>query len=236
MKILTRTSSRGAPFAASHFHVDLRLLLGFSASLSMIGVAAWSYFLVPEWEENKRVCLYAVLLYALLSAAQYASSRAQGETIFEGHRSHAETGARETLVIQSPAKIPKARYLPADSAEARTARLLPGTTVSSSSSNTDANAQSKKAERPVCIPPQYSLAISYTRTSGGSVVAKQSGSSTSSSSSSGSGASAGQKKQSKAERDALPLGHFGEWFTAEGEFKEAIFEERLRGVIDKVIG
>lgn len=36
--------------------------------------------------------------------------------------------------------------------------------------------------------------------------------------------------------DRVTLGHLGEWFTGEGEFVEAVFEERLVGMLQKAWG
>jgi signal peptidase complex subunit 2 len=221
-QILTRASPAGEPFKASHIHTDVRLVLGFTAAIIMISVFAWSYFVEKEWEANKTVCAYAVGAYMLLSAGQMASSHIQGDVIFDGIRRSEKGGKSETLQVKSPQKVPKAKYLPADSVEAKTLRLLPGTSLSSS-----AEKSSTGVPRPVCIPPQYSLAFSYTSTtSDGKRLVKESGS--------GTGPMNG-KKRTTAD-DAIPLGHFGEWFTEEGEFRQDVFEERLRGALNKVIG
>lgn len=50
------------PFRASHFHTDLRLVLGFTAATIMIGATVWAYFIEPEWEKNKGPCGIAVIM------------------------------------------------------------------------------------------------------------------------------------------------------------------------------
>ncbi|PWN24266.1 hypothetical protein BCV69DRAFT_280156 [Microstroma glucosiphilum] len=53
------------------------------------------------------------------------------------------------------------------------------------------------------VPPRYSLQVEYTRRSNGG------------------------KSLLRRVKQSVDMGHFGEWFTEEGEFVEAIFEQKL---------
>ncbi|WFD26497.1 hypothetical protein MNAN1_001480 [Malassezia nana] len=64
--------------------------------------------------------------------------------------------------------------------------------------------------RPILKPPSYELLVQYTRTTQGRVLAKREG--------------------------RIPIGHFGEWFTEEGEFMESIFRQRLVQGLQKLLG
>lgn len=59
----TTTSPQSQPFTSSHFHTDLRLILGFTAAAVMIGTSAWAYFLETDWQKNKVPCGIAVLMW-----------------------------------------------------------------------------------------------------------------------------------------------------------------------------
>ncbi|EPQ30556.1 uncharacterized protein PFL1_02081 [Pseudozyma flocculosa PF-1] len=126
-------------FKASHFHTDLRLALGYTAAVVMIGTTLWAYFIEKEWENNKRACGFAVAVYAVLSAVQAVDSYLQGNTIFVGKRrmlsKRIET---ENLKIVSPAlgRSQETEYL-------------------------------SREGKPVLAPPNYSLKIDYTRKSNG---------------------------------------------------------------------
>lgn len=58
-QILTR-SPHG--FKANHFHTDLRIVLGYTAAIVMIGTSAWAWKIEPEWKNNKLGCLIAVVV------------------------------------------------------------------------------------------------------------------------------------------------------------------------------
>ncbi|KDN41856.1 hypothetical protein K437DRAFT_258079 [Tilletiaria anomala UBC 951] len=197
------------PFTASHVHTDVRLALGFTGSIIMIACAAWSYLVEPEWSVNKGPTLYCVALFAILSGLQMLSSHLQGDTIVLCKRRTTTNGIvqTETLRVRSAPTLPKPKLYNAGSAEARTARLLPGTSITSDSATA-------KTARPVCIPPVYALSFSYTQTSNGGKTLV---------------------KQSDSGNESIPLGHFGEWFTQNGDFREEIFEERLRGALAKIM-
>lgn len=66
--------------------------------------------------------------------------------------------------------------------------------------------------RPTLIPPQYALDVKYERTSnaGKNVLVKK--------------------------NDRVVLGHFGEWFTEDGEFVEPIFQQRLYSSLQRIFG
>lgn len=69
----------------------------------------------------------------------------------------------------------------------------------------------QEGAKPVCVPPVYSLRVRYARTSnGGKTLLKQA-------------------------EQPFTLGHLGEWFAADGEFLEHVFEQRLRGALAKMI-
>lgn len=98
------TSQPFPPFKASHFHTDLRLVLGFVASAVMIGTSAWAYLIEKDWEKNKYPCGIAVVMYVariltiisdadltgrsylILSGISSFDSYRQGHTIFIGKR------------------------------------------------------------------------------------------------------------------------------------------------------
>ncbi|PWN47945.1 hypothetical protein IE53DRAFT_389892 [Violaceomyces palustris] len=129
------------PFKASHFHTDLRLVLGFTASAVMIGVCVWSYFVEKDWEKNKKPCGIAVVIYVVLSAIQTLDSYMQGSKIFEGKRKTVSKRIEtERLSISSPS-LPKAVIKP------------------------PAGGTLAKGEKPTLIPPAYTLKIDYTRKS-----------------------------------------------------------------------
>ncbi|KAJ1024116.1 hypothetical protein NDA16_002955 [Ustilago loliicola] len=97
-----------APFKVSHFHADLRLVLGFTASAIMIGTSIWAYFVEKEWSRNKQPCAIAVVIYVILSAIQMGDSYLQGNTIFTGTRKMLSNRIEtEQLIISSPS-LPKA--------------------------------------------------------------------------------------------------------------------------------
>lgn len=50
------------PFKASHFHTDLKLMLGFLSSTVMIGTCAWAYLVEKDWQKNKIPCGIAVVV------------------------------------------------------------------------------------------------------------------------------------------------------------------------------
>lgn len=50
------------PFKASHFHTDLRLALGFTASAVMIGTSIWAYLVEKDWNKNKMPSAIAVIM------------------------------------------------------------------------------------------------------------------------------------------------------------------------------
>ncbi|KAN0064970.1 hypothetical protein ACQY0O_002028 [Thecaphora frezii] len=128
-----------SPFTASHFHGDLRLLLGFVASVIMIGTTLWAYFIEKEWEKNKFACGVAVATYTVLSAIQAIDSYWQGNTIFVGKRKMLSKRIEtESLKIVSPA-LPRATKKP----------------------------NATKDGKPVLEPPVYSVQIDYTRKSNG---------------------------------------------------------------------
>lgn len=221
-QILTGNTSSGkvGAFQANHIQTDVRLALGFASSFAIIGVSVWSYFIETDWSKNKTLTLYCVLFYALASGLQALSSYVQGTAIFDGTRTTPE-GSAERLIISSAKELPKPTLLPGTSAEARTTRLIPGTSLTNST-----------GDRPVCVPPAYALSFDYTKTSSSGQSVKKS---------SGSGKDAFSKTavtkagKQEAQTNAISLGHLGEWFTEEGEFRQDIFEERLRGVVAKVI-
>lgn len=62
----------------------------------------------------------------------------------------------------------------------------------------------------IITPPVYSLKVDYTRTSNGG------------------------KSLIRRAQDTVKVGHFGEWFTEEGEFVEELFEERLIGALNEI--
>lgn len=66
--------------------------------------------------------------------------------------------------------------------------------------------------RPMLIPPQYALDVKYERTSnaGKNVLVKK--------------------------NDRVVLGHFGEWFTEDGEFVESVFQQRLYSSLQRIFG
>ncbi|CAO1625482.1 unnamed protein product [Sympodiomycopsis kandeliae] len=91
------------PFKASHFHTDLRLVLGYVSSTVVIGVSLWSYFIEKQWNKNKYFTALAVGSYIVVSGIQALDSYIQGDKIFTGKRktlsSRIET---EYLSISSP--------------------------------------------------------------------------------------------------------------------------------------
>lgn len=123
-----------APFEVSHFHTDLRLVLGFTASAIMIGTSIWAYFVEKEWKRNKQACAIAVVIYILLSGIQMADSYLQANNIFTGTRQKAsDRVVTERLTIAS-APLPKAT-----------------------------KNQSKTIDgKPILTPPAYTLQIDYT--------------------------------------------------------------------------
>lgn len=125
------------PFRVSHFHADLRLVLGFAASAIMIGTSVWAYFVKKEWSKNKQGCAIAVIVYVILSAIQLVDSYMQGNTIFTGTRkllsNRIET---EHLRIASP-PLPKATK--------KGSRAANG--------------------KPILTPPAYTLEFDYKRKS-----------------------------------------------------------------------
>lgn len=74
---------------------------------------------------------------------------------------------------------------------------LPKPTISATISASDGSSSSK------IVPPVYTLGIEYSRRS-----------------------NAGKSLLGRVQ-EKITLGHLGEWFTEEGEFVEAIFEEKL---------
>ncbi|UZJ55393.1 hypothetical protein CBS101457_004713 [Exobasidium rhododendri] len=134
------------PFKASHFHTDLRLLLGFLGSAIMIGTSAWAYLVEKEWEKNKYPCGVAVVIYLTLSGIQFMDSYRQGHTIFVGKRKMlAKRIETERLLIASP-PLPKAQT----------------------------SATPSKDGKRWTTPPLYSLDIEYTRkTNGGKSLLRQ---------------------------------------------------------------
>lgn len=132
------TKAQGfAPFKVSHFHTDLRLVLGFVASAIMIGTSIWAYFVEKEWKRNKQACAIAVVIYILLSGIQMVDSYLQGNLIFSGTRKTTSDPTEiESLTIASP-PLPKA---------------------------TKSNSQTS-AGQAILTPPAYTLQIDYTRKS-----------------------------------------------------------------------
>ncbi|SYW83753.1 uncharacterized protein UBRO2_05309 [Ustilago bromivora] len=208
------------PFKVSHFHDDLRLLLGFTASAIMIGTSIWAYFVEKEWNRNKQTCGIAVVIYIILSAIQAADSYLQGNTIFSGTRKMLSNRIEtEQLVISSPS-LPKAI-------------------------KKNAKAPSGK---PILTPPAYTLHFHYTRKSnrGKSLLSKKSGSlplghlgkhklfllS-----------AATPETYTHSLTNAIPhifessiLTFAGEWFTEHGEFAQDIFQQRLLSGLQKALG
>ncbi|PWY97948.1 hypothetical protein BCV70DRAFT_202434 [Testicularia cyperi] len=143
-RILTREAAASitdpnlAPFAADHFHTDLRLALGFIAATIMIGTSAWAYFVEKEWKNNKKGCAIAVVVYVVLSAISLIDSYMQGNNIFTGRRKMLSNRIEtERLSISSP-PLPKAvRQTRTDSTSGKT----------------------------VLTPPTYTLEINYSRKS-----------------------------------------------------------------------
>ncbi|GAC94290.1 hypothetical protein PHSY_001861 [Pseudozyma hubeiensis SY62] len=126
-----------APFKVSHFHTDLRLVLGFAASAVMIGTSIWAYFVEKEWKNNKHACAIAVVVYTILSGIQMADSYLQGNNVFIGTRkAQSDRTPTEHLTIASP-PLPKA--------------------IKKDTKTTDG--------KPILTPPAYSLDITYRRTS-----------------------------------------------------------------------
>ncbi|SNX87779.1 uncharacterized protein MEPE_06490 [Melanopsichium pennsylvanicum] len=124
-----------APFKVSHFHTDLRLVIGFTASAIMIGTSIWAYFVEKEWNRNKHACAVAVVAYIILSSIQMTDSYLQGNNIFTGTRKMLSNRIEtEHLIIASP-PLPKA------------------TKKGAKASNS----------KPVLTPPAYTLHIKYTR-------------------------------------------------------------------------
>lgn len=141
-------SSEFSPFKVNHFHTDLRLVLGFTASAIMIGTSVWAYFVEKEWSRNKQGCAIAVVAYIVLSAIQTADSYLQGNTIFTGTRKMLSNRIEtERLVVASP-PLPKA-------------------------TRKDFKASDGK---PLLTPPAYTLHFDYTRKSnkGKSLLSKKS--------------------------------------------------------------
>ncbi|SPO30485.1 uncharacterized protein UTRI_06415 [Ustilago trichophora] len=126
-----------APFKVSHFHTDLRLVLGYTASAIMICTSIWAYFIEKEWNRNKQACAIAVVAYIILSAIQMADSYLQANTIFTGTRKMLSNRIEtEHLTIASP-PLPKA------------------TKKGSKAPN----------GKPILTPPAYTLQFEYTRKS-----------------------------------------------------------------------
>ncbi|PWN92712.1 hypothetical protein FA10DRAFT_263470 [Acaromyces ingoldii] len=135
----TDSSEPFPPFKASHFHTDLRLALGYTAAVVMIGTSVWSYFVEKEWEKNKWPCAVAVVIYIVLSGVQTADAYMQGHTIFIGKRKMlAKRIETERLVIASP-PLPKPVTAATPSADGKR----------------------------WTTPPVYSLHVDYTRKSNG---------------------------------------------------------------------
>lgn len=137
-----------APFKVNHFHTDLRLVLGFTASAIMIGTSIWAYFVEKEWSHNKQACAIAVVAYIILSSIQYVDSYLQGNTIFTGTRKMISNRIEtEHLTIASPS-LPKAVKKGAKAANGKE----------------------------ILTPPAYTLQFQYTRKSnkGKSLLGKKS--------------------------------------------------------------
>lgn len=228
MQILSRHPQDGssaksqgfAPFKVSHFHTDLRLVLGYTASVIMIGTSIWAYFIEKEWNRNKQVCAIAVVAYIILSAVQMADSYLQGNTIFTGTRKMLSNRIEtEHLTIASP-PLPKA------------------TKKGSKAPNGN----------PILTPPAYTLQFEYTRKSnkGKSLLGRKSDSLPLGHLGKHSSTFTILLQDIAAFRShtvlallctlvALPS-RTGEWFTEEGEFVEDIFEQRLLSGLHKAFG
>ncbi|KAE8269230.1 hypothetical protein A4X09_0g3118 [Tilletia walkeri] len=144
------SSSKHQAWTISHFHTDLRLALGYAASLLMIGVGVWSYFVEKDWEVNKRPTAVAVAVYVVLSAIQTADAYVQGNRIFYGSRKSptSPSGPLERLVLSSP-PLPKHKLFPHSS------------TTSSTDKNPAPAATTKTKGKGMTVPPEYSLYAEY---------------------------------------------------------------------------
>ncbi|KAK0557365.1 hypothetical protein OC846_000584 [Tilletia horrida] len=93
--------SAAQAWKASHFHTDLRLVLGYTASILMIAVGVWSYFIEKEWSVNKGPTAIAVAIYLVLASIQTGDAYMQGNRIFYGSRKNVTSGKTERLVLSS---------------------------------------------------------------------------------------------------------------------------------------
>ncbi|KAL9938428.1 hypothetical protein V8E36_003051 [Tilletia maclaganii] len=128
----TQGATASPPWKVSHFHTDLRLVLGYTASLLMIAVGVWSYFIEKEWSVNKGPTAVAVAVYLVLSAIQTADAYVQGNRIFYGSRKSANSSQVEKLILTSP-QLPRHK----------TIKRTPST------------------PQPATIPPEYTLEAEY---------------------------------------------------------------------------
>ncbi|PFH48135.1 hypothetical protein AMATHDRAFT_150543 [Amanita thiersii Skay4041] len=134
---LKRFLSRPELFKQIHAHTDIRLALGWLSVFVAGGTALYGYKI--EFEKSKPVVWVGLILYCLLTTLQtlYAYF-VQGDVVFVGKRkTFSKRIVTERIIISS--------------------RTIPAKKLSAPSSSSSSNS----------IPPNYSLSLTYHRSSSG---------------------------------------------------------------------